>query len=60
MDTVTKEVYREYLCTRLKDLTVWMEQPARISESLKHRLEVQRDIDYIMQQLYLLDNESEE
>ncbi len=57
METVTKEIYREYLCNRLKDLTVWMEQPARISESLKHRLEVQRDIDYIMQQLYLLDNE---
>ncbi|MBQ7012296.1 MAG: hypothetical protein IJN11_00055 [Oscillospiraceae bacterium] len=60
MDPITNEVYREYLCNRLKDLTECLDHPVPINDRFKLRLEIQRDIDYIMQQLYLLDNESEE
>ena len=57
METLTKEIYREYLCNRLKDLTECLEQPVPINDRLKLRLEIQRDMDFVMQQLYLLDNE---
>ncbi len=60
MDTVTKEVYCEYLCNRLKDLTECLEQPVPINDRLKLRLEIQRDMDFVMQQLWIIDNGEEE
>ncbi len=57
METVTKEIYREYLCKRLEDLTDAIEDLPQSRDALKLHLEMRRDIDYIMQQLYLLDNE---
>ena len=60
MDTVTKEVYREYLCTRMKQLTEHMMNLPAGNDTLKLHLEIQRDMDFVMQQLYLLDNETED
>lgn len=55
--TITKEVYREYFCKRLEDLTDAIEDLPQSKDTLNLHLEMRRDIDYIMQQLYLLDNE---
>ncbi len=60
MDTITKETYREYLSTRVRQLTEHLMHLPAGDSTLKLHLEIQRDMDYIMQQLYLLDNEQEE
>lgn len=59
-EIVTKEVYREYLCTRMKQLTEHMMNLPAGNDTLKLHLEIQRDMDFVMQQLWIIDNGIEE